>query len=560
MCKDNMRSCFDGWCINKNLFCDGHNDCEDGFDELGCDATERNSASNVTCSDDEFQCSSASICIPQQMVCDENSDCPKGEDERNCPTCSKDKFHCDNGQCIISQWVCDGSDDCGDNSDEENCSKDISGHVSKPCSKDEFQCSDGTCLTYDRVCDSTNDCSGGDDENGTCATACMTNSCDQKCIKTPRGSKCSCFEGYQLSGAGDRTCVDIDECKVSNPCAHDCTNTQGSFRCSCRGDLFILGSDKTSCEAMGGKQSILFTFHDEIRKLTDVPKELDTLVDTRDFPIADIDVNVKRNKLLYTAFGTDELIEQDFATGEKTMFHAPGAFRIAHDWITDNTYIVHYPEDQRKEIHVCSMERKSCAKLLKLKDDSKIPSIQVDPINKFLFYVQFKSEIFLPPKSAIIKTRLDGSDPKVLANDTHITALALDIEMTKVYFTEMYSQSLQVIDYDGGNMKFIAKQSRMFKHPISMSLFENHAYVLNQADSKMTRCKLYGDFSCTYVGIRATNPNRLLIAQASRQPAATTNHCAGHPCEVICIPADVSYKCLCSNGTSIEGIGCGEVS
>lgn len=418
---------------------------------------------------------------------------------------------------------------------------------------------DGTCLAYEKVCDNVNDCSGGDDENGTCSTACRDKTCDQKCIATPKGAKCECLDGYQLSGAGDKTCVDIDECKVLNLCSQDCTNTKGSFRCSCRSDLFILGSDKTSCDALGRRRSILFTFDDEVRKLTDAPKALDLLVDTKDYPIADIDVNIKRQKLFFTTLGGDQLIEQDMESGDKIMLEIPTAIRIAHDWIASNTYIVHYPDDKQAEIYACNMEKKSCAIVRKLNTHLLVPSIQVDPVNKLLFYVEFLNEIFLPPTSRIVKSRLDGSDPKVLYNDTHITALALDIDMKTVYVTEIYSQSLQAIDYDGGSKKIIAKQSRMLKYPISMSLFENHAYILNKANDKMTRCKLYGDLTCTQVDIRAMNAKRLIIAQESRQPLVAENHCADHPCDVICIPVDLGFKCLCSNGTSIEASGCGEM-
>lgn len=104
-----MKACPDGWCINKKLFCDGHDDCEDGFDEIGCLI---DNASNVTCAVEEFQCTSdPSMCVKFEDVCNDIADCPKGEDERNCQKCSANRFHCDNDQCINSQWVCDGKVD-----------------------------------------------------------------------------------------------------------------------------------------------------------------------------------------------------------------------------------------------------------------------------------------------------------------------------------------------------------------------------------------------------------------------------------------------------------------
>lgn len=543
-----MRSCQNGWCINEKLFCDGHDDCEDGFDEIGCRSLGEKEM-NTTC--DSFQCTSdPSICIETEAVCNEIPDCPKGEDEKNCPTCPSHMFECLNDRCIISRWVCDRVDDCGDGSDELNCDNPAN-KLNTVCDSKEFKCLDGTCLSYDKVCDGTKHCSSGEDEGGKCSDACKKNPCKQKCTATPIGAICGCEEGYQLSSAGNTTCIDINECKTLNPCSQECENIDGSFKCSCY-ENYIRGLDKTTCKALGSPKSILYAFFDQIRNFSEVSRSIDIVLDVEDFQISDFDVDINRQKLYFSAAGDDELIEFDMVTKKSISFNgAPTSKRIAHDWISGNTYMVHSPDDNRVEIHVCNLQSKACAIIRKLQHHDQIPAIQIDPINKLVFYIELANTIFVHPTSKIIRMKLDGSDLKTILNDTHITSLALDIDQQKVYFTEMDSQSLQVINYDGENRKQIVKQTRLLKRPIAMALFENHAFILNQASSQMTRCKLYGDMKCGQVDIMATNARRILIVQQSRQKIES-NHCLNHPCDVICIPMDLGMKCACTNGTFVN--------
>jgi hypothetical protein len=558
VCKANERACPNAWCVDSKLFCDGNEDCEDGFDELACPTNGGSKSLNSTCDEDDFACSSNPIeCYTIGMKCDGKNDCPMGEDEKDCPPCPAHKFECPNEKCIFMRWVCDGVNDCGDNADELDCNNRKDLRIDQLCTKDQFKCKDGSCLELSNVCDRKKDCLDGDDEdggeNGKCSTACKGDPkpCEGNCKETPKGAVCSCDEGFQLING--KNCEDIDECQTMNPCSQKCTNTNGSFRCSCF-DRFILGTDRTTCKALGGPKTFLFSLHDQIRKFTEFPKSIN-LVDTEALPIADIDVNVNKKKIIYTLKGDDELIEMDLESdATKVSFDGAAlATKIAHDWITGNTYMVHHADDLKVKINVCSMETKSCAPIRSLDYHEEVTAIRVDPISKQLFYAQLTSSSILSPVSKIIKLRLDGSDPRVIANGTTIKALAIDGDQQLVYFTETMTQSLQSIDYSGDNKKFMVTQSRMIKRPIAMALFENYAYVLKQANQMISRCKLYGDMECNEFDIMANNARQIVIGHQSVQKMGV-NNCENHRCEAICIPADVGYKCLSKNGTVVEPV------
>uniref|UniRef100_A0A8C7RSX3 ST14 transmembrane serine protease matriptase n=1 Tax=Oncorhynchus mykiss TaxID=8022 RepID=A0A8C7RSX3_ONCMY len=100
----------------------------------------------------QFACGSG-FCIKKELHCDGWNDCGDMSDEMNCK-CEKDQFACDNGMCKPKYWVCDRVNDCGDESDEKHCS----------CAKNEWRCGDGTCLPQDVVCDTKMDCVDGSDE------------------------------------------------------------------------------------------------------------------------------------------------------------------------------------------------------------------------------------------------------------------------------------------------------------------------------------------------------------------------------------------------------------
>ena len=549
-CKPPMKPCRNGWCLDVKFFCDGHIDCEDGFDEIDCNVK----TNTTTCDDGDFLCISNGKCIDSKLVCNQNPECPKGEDEKDCPNCALNMFECSSGKCIPKAFVCDGEKDCHDGSDELKCGNESSVR-SKTCEPSDFTCSNGACLKYEKVCDGSPDCS--DDEGGMCSSACENKPCDQKCQKTPNGAKCSCNKGFKLRSAADKTCVDINECETMNPCSQDCRNTNGSFICSCH-DGFMLASDKTTCNANGESHMILFSFYDQIRRIEIAARSVDIMVTSKVAAIRDFDVNLKEQKLWFSSVHKRELIEVDMKSGKENAISGfPMAEQIRHDWISGNHYIYHYTEDFNSEIHICRVETKDCAKIIQLQYPEDVPAMQVDPINKCFFFVNLIENDFLPSRSSIVKTRLDGSDLKIIANDTRITTMAIDIDQKRVYFTEWDTQSLNVIDYKGENRKVLVSMSPTLKHPLSMSLFESHAYILLQASSSMTRCKLYGDFECTQVDIMVNNARRILITQQSKQKIIESQ-CSKSPCEDICISADAGIKCLCANGTFVsQDASCG---
>lgn len=49
------------------------------------------------------------------------------------------------------------------------------------------------------------------------------------------GYICTCFQGWIISPADKKKCIDVDECTTgAHHCSQLCTNLNGSFSCSCR--------------------------------------------------------------------------------------------------------------------------------------------------------------------------------------------------------------------------------------------------------------------------------------------------------------------------------------
>lgn len=131
VCNENMFQCYSGKCIVDSWVCDGTNDCENGEDELYCDAKHHRG-----CREDQFPCRIDGSCVSLANICNGYDDCPDRSDELGCdndhdpspaagiaPSCFVGFFSCDETRCLALSSYCDGRQDCFDGFDENNCDK-----------------------------------------------------------------------------------------------------------------------------------------------------------------------------------------------------------------------------------------------------------------------------------------------------------------------------------------------------------------------------------------------------------------------------------------------------
>lgn len=126
--------------------------------------------------------------------------------------------------------------------DVDECSKGNGGceHVcNNTMGSYKCSCQDGYRLSGHHTCLDVDECVETPD---VCGSA--------RCSNLIGGLECECDEGFIYDNIS-RSCVDVDECET-RVCEEECVNMPGSFRCFCDGRLGKrLSSDMKSCESIG---------------------------------------------------------------------------------------------------------------------------------------------------------------------------------------------------------------------------------------------------------------------------------------------------------------------
>ncbi|XP_067000750.2 vitellogenin receptor [Anabrus simplex] len=531
--------CHNGQCLSHVFVCDGENECADGSDELDCHLKEDSPIAQ--CLEDEYRCAD-NLCIPQHWVCDGKPDCLDGTDETlGCSsqvTC--DGFKCDNNHCIPQEWVCDGHDDCMDNSDEVICGGKQSVSMND-CTLDKglYACQDKLmCIELSKLCDGTMHCLDGSDEGPGCNTSkllCPTYGCVHRCIPGPTEPICTCPSGFKLQNI--RYCKDNDECQEYGKCSQKCTNRPGTYSCSCM-EGYSLQEDNRTCKAEGGEALLLFSTMTKLRGYFLSSKIYFPIVENQDHiaGVAYDGLHVYWTSLLQgeeaiLRSNEDGSIVETLVTSGLSLPED-----LAVDWLTSNIY---FTDAEEKHIGVCTTTGLHCTVLVNEDVDSP-RAIALLIAEGLMFWSDWGS------KPMIARAGMDGSSPvPFVSSDIHWpNGIALDQGNERLYWVDAKLQIIESIKLDGTDRRTILKE--VAKHPYALAVFEDTLYWSDSKDSEILSCnKFTGKDFTKILYSRKNYIYGLNIYHPSLHPKME-NPCSQSECSNICLLApNATYTCAC---------------